>query len=214
MAPAGGDRLDWFAALSAHGALLAVDMAQRVVACADPSGQLFAAPERAIGRRCYEVMSALDPRNDSLCGPGCPVTSAARRGQASPDFEAWTGDGHSRVSTLLHAGDGRVGPVALHYVRPSSPPVARAARAPVPVRRALRATAEDQSRPAAPLVVLTARQQHVLARMAAGMSAAEVAAELGLRPVTVRNHVQAAMERLGARTRLGAVVAAARDGLI
>ena len=54
----------------------------------------------------------------------------------------------------------------------------------------------------------------VLQCMAGGASTDEVAAELGLAPDAVRRHLGAAIRTLGARSKLGAIVAAIRLGLI
>ena len=46
------------------------------------------------------------------------------------------------------------------------------------------------------------------------MSPRDIARTLDVSPVTVRNHIQTAMERLGAHTRLEAVMLASRAGLL
>jgi PAS domain S-box-containing protein len=63
-------------------------------------------------------------------------------------------------------------------------------------------------------VRLTARQQEVLELLADGKSTAEIAGELHLSPVTVRNYVGALLRTLNAGSRLEAVVTALREGLV
>jgi DNA-binding NarL/FixJ family response regulator len=58
------------------------------------------------------------------------------------------------------------------------------------------------------------REREVLQRLADGSSVAEIAGRLGLSTHTVRNHIRRAMRHLGAHTRLDAVVAAARAGIL
>jgi DNA-binding NarL/FixJ family response regulator len=61
---------------------------------------------------------------------------------------------------------------------------------------------------------LTQRQQEVLALLAEGKSTREIAAELGISVTTTRNHIAHLISALGVHTRLQAVVAAARAGLL
>jgi DNA-binding NarL/FixJ family response regulator len=61
---------------------------------------------------------------------------------------------------------------------------------------------------------LTKRQLEVLRLLADGRSTAEIAAELGLSQTTVRNYVAALLAALGAHSRLQAVVAARKAGLL
>jgi DNA-binding NarL/FixJ family response regulator len=75
-----------------------------------------------------------------------------------------------------------------------------------PVRR-------DEARPPE-RAELSRRELEVLRLLAAGHSTTAVASELGLSVHTTRNHVRNLMTKLGAHSRLDAVVTAARSGLI
>jgi PAS domain S-box-containing protein len=61
---------------------------------------------------------------------------------------------------------------------------------------------------------LTPRQLEVLQLLARGATTDGIAADLHLSRETVRNHVRAVLERLGATSRLEAVAFARRDGLV
>ena len=61
---------------------------------------------------------------------------------------------------------------------------------------------------------LTKRQLEVLRLLAEGRSTAEIAAALGLTETTVRNYVANLQAALGVHTRLQAVIAARKAGLI
>jgi DNA-binding NarL/FixJ family response regulator len=61
---------------------------------------------------------------------------------------------------------------------------------------------------------MTPREQDVLVRMAAGFGNRAIAAELGIEYTTVRGHVQAILEKLGARSRFEAVARAYQSGLV
>ena len=62
--------------------------------------------------------------------------------------------------------------------------------------------------------MLTRREREVLRLLADGMTNEAMGAELSISPQTVRTHVQKAMEKLGARTRVQAVATALREGYI
>ncbi|MFG2139661.1 LuxR C-terminal-related transcriptional regulator [Streptomyces sp. NPDC048650] len=62
--------------------------------------------------------------------------------------------------------------------------------------------------------VLSPREVDVLACVASGATNASVAERLGLRPETVKGYLRSAMRKLGAHTRLQAVVAARRAGAL
>nr|WP_202419145.1 helix-turn-helix transcriptional regulator [Streptomyces sp. YIM 132580] len=63
-------------------------------------------------------------------------------------------------------------------------------------------------------VRLAPREVDVMACVAAGATNAAAARQLGLRPETVKGYLRSAMRKLGAHTRLEAVVAARRAGLL
>jgi len=61
---------------------------------------------------------------------------------------------------------------------------------------------------------LSTREREVVAQLAAGQSTEEIAETLFISPVTVRNHVQRILAKLGARSRLEAVAIATREGIV
>jgi DNA-binding NarL/FixJ family response regulator len=63
-------------------------------------------------------------------------------------------------------------------------------------------------------VALTPREQEVLTLLAEGVTTDDIASRLYLSRNTIRNHVQRVLSKLGAHSRLEAVVIASRDGLI
>jgi DNA-binding CsgD family transcriptional regulator len=63
-------------------------------------------------------------------------------------------------------------------------------------------------------VELTPRQRDVLRLLGEGRSTPRIAQELGIAEETARNHIKAVLRSLGARSRLEAVVAAHRRGLL
>ena len=82
--------------------------------------------------------------------------------------------------------------------------------------RALRRR-QERSRPHPPpelAGLLTAREQEVLAGIAAGSSNGEIAQQLFLSHETVKSHVKAILQKLGARDRTHALVLALKAGLV
>ncbi|MGW4031348.1 response regulator transcription factor [Streptomyces sp. NPDC004838] len=76
------------------------------------------------------------------------------------------------------------------------------------------AAAGGVTAPDAGPVKLAPRELDVLACVASGSTNAAAAKRLGLRPETVKGYLRGAMRKLGAHTRLEAVVAARRAGLL
>lgn len=72
----------------------------------------------------------------------------------------------------------------------------------------------ERSQPPVPTAQLTPRELDVLAAVASGATNAAVATRLRLRPETVKSYLRAAMRKLGAHTRMEAVVAARGAGLL
>lgn len=66
----------------------------------------------------------------------------------------------------------------------------------------------------APAVSLTARELDVLSCVALGHTNAEAAAELGLQPETVKSYLRNTMRKLGVSSRIHAINAARRHGLL
>lgn len=62
--------------------------------------------------------------------------------------------------------------------------------------------------------VLSPREREVMALLATGLKGPQVADRLGIAPDTVRTHIENAMQRLDARTRVHAIALALQHGLI
>lgn len=211
---------EWLENLITPGGLYAVDLDQRVTHWTSSAAALLGPAEQMLNRPCYEVTALLDPRNAARCRPNCAVITAARHQRAHPDFEVHIptcdGDAMARVSVMLATVDAE--PVVLHVVQPlkadpcnhDGPGAMRAMlNEAVSHVDGLERPVPDES-----ALSLTGRQRDILARLAAGESPRDIAQVLGLSAVTVRNHIQAAMERLGARNRLEAVLTATSAGLL
>lgn len=175
-------------------AVFAVDLRQHIISSTP-------AADAILGRRpedrlpCYEVMRALDPRNGDRCRSDCTEVAAARGGQTPQGSALWnpTCLRPRPIATLVQGQEGRP-PVIIHVVQDSELP-APALLPPPPEG-------------------LTERQAEALRLLASGVGPRGIAQALGVSPITVRNHIQTAMERLGAHTRLEAVMLASQAGLL
>jgi DNA-binding NarL/FixJ family response regulator len=64
------------------------------------------------------------------------------------------------------------------------------------------------------IAVLSPREREVMALLAEGLKGPQIAERLMISPATVRTHVENAMEKLEARTRVHAIAIALRQGLL
>ncbi|MET0512857.1 MAG: response regulator transcription factor [Thermoleophilaceae bacterium] len=64
------------------------------------------------------------------------------------------------------------------------------------------------------IAVLSPREREVMALLAEGLNGPEIADRLFISPATVRTHVENAMQKLEARTRVHAIAIALRQGLL
>lgn len=176
-------------------AVFAVDLDQRIVS-STPAAAAILGGHSISGRPCYEVMRALDQRNGVQCRPDCAEVTAARCGRTPRGSSLWDAACQEPrpITTLVEERDG-VPPLIIHVLREAENPAA-------------------PHLAYAPPEGLTRRQVETLRLLARGMAPREIARALGVSPVTVRNHVQTAMERLDAHTRLEAVMLATRAGLL
>jgi DNA-binding CsgD family transcriptional regulator len=119
---------------------------------------------------------------------------------------------------------GAGGPAALEDIRVAHgelQALAREVRDPLLTSRLLavcarlaRVSTVEERPPADPGVPLSPRELDVLACIATGATNAAAGVALGLRPETVKSYLRSAMRKLDAHTRMEAVVAARRAGLL
>lgn len=180
--------------IDSAGAVFAVDADQHIVS-ATPMAQTILGIRAADSRPCYEVMRALDQRNTPQCRPDCTEVTAARCGRIPQGSSLWEPDGSRArsVTTLVEHREGAPS-LIIHVLADAGADVA--------------ARPDDTLSEG-----LTDRQVEVLRLLARGVPPPQIARVLNVRPVTVRNHIQTAMERLGAHSRLEAVMIGSRAGL-
>lgn len=200
-------------------AAFAVDDHRRIVAWNDAAECLLGiAAQDIIGTHCYETLAAHGAARCAQCG-GCPVgalyvesdADGAAYATKQPDrsislttLNAHTTNGGSRIVHLLH--ESPQAPRLPHFTPHQQPHAIE--------------TNSIQPNPAASGSkhphphTLTQRELEVLRLLGAGHSTADIAGSLNITRVTARNHVNKVLDKLGANSRLQAVVIASQLRLI
>ena len=186
----------------------AVNSSHQIVAWNDAAEQLLGIKAQdIIGSRCFETLDGLDGALCADCGM-CPIGAEyTRREDSSYELTvtlAGQPDRQLNLTTLTaHTAGGQTRIV--HLLR--STPVKEAPRPPA-LNPAM--SGGKHPRPQA----LTQRELEVLRLLGAGHSTDEIARELSITRVTARNHVNKVLDKLGANSRLQAVVIASQLRLI
>lgn len=212
--------LDWIA--RSDDAVFAMDVTDRIVLWNKGCERLLDRPAASVlGRRCAEVMCGRDVHGNVYCIQNCPVALQAREMPEAPvnSFRLCVPNGDRgtkwvRVS-VFHVGSARAGLSTLVHVlrEPDAPPSALEQRL---AEESRRKAGSDGERARADLggATLTARERDILRCLAEAMPTAGIASALGISSVTVRNHTQRILQKLGVHSKLHAVVHAYRNQLI
>lgn len=218
-------------------AAFSVDMDRRIVAWNEGAEELLGHRAReAIGARCYELMGGCQ-RVAPGCGQRCAAVDNARHGRATRTFEmaiatgtedtrwlqvvtllARSGAGQRRVVHLLHdvsehhRASGTMARAMVHARASAGASGARLARP--DGGSVVAGPTQEASVPGPPPRQLTPRELEVLRLLICGLATHEIASTLSISPITARNHVTNVMEKLGAGTRLQAILVASQMRLI
>lgn len=170
-----------------------------------------------VGRPCWTVLGGTDLFRNRYCGPSCAVARMSEAAESIHPFQMTVRHRDGRevevrvtVLTLKLPGAGNA-PVLLHTFHPTSTD-----------RSALSGRVGREDPPPAAgamprvsgLEPLTQREIETLAMLAAGHSTGEIARRLFISPVTVRNHVQHILEKLGVHSKAEAIAYAFRHHLV
>lgn len=204
-------------------AMCAINAQYRIIGWNRAAEQLFGVPRHeAMGRPCYEVVAGKDAKGSPVCGRGCLPMQLATRGLpvGAMDMERKGAAGEPRTlgcTTLLSHGNG--GPAStflFHIFRPNDDRLK--------LKGLLSELAQVLNRrglePAPPAAQgpsdghLTGRELEILGLLRQGLGTKEMADRLFVSPLTVRNHIQNVRGKLRVHTRLQAVTAAERRGLL
>ena len=204
--------------------VFAVDGDQRIVYWSPAAAQLLGVSAReAIGKYCQDVIQGDDYEGHAFCRPNCPTVRAARQGHAVTNYDISPSDGAEErwlnisIVPVPESASGQ--PLAIHLVRDVSKRRRAEQLAQAAIATVAHFMSESDGDPEttpypAPGPALTAREVEVLRLLAEGHGTDALARKLGLREVTVRNHIQRLLAKLGVHSRLEAVVYGAQHGLI
>ena len=179
-----------------------------------------------LGRRCYEVLSGLAPGGFTPgCQGGCPSICDLRVGLATTPIklQMLCASGQRKLvalTTLVVAGVLEDGPLLAHLFHASTDEEESAV-----VPGAVQDTPRENGAPTltvGPAVeaspenarALTQRELEVLRLVSLGWRTPRIADELGISYHTVRNHIRHCRRKLGAATKLDAVLTAIRRGIL
>lgn len=204
--------------------VFAVDGEQRIVFWSERAEAALRKPAAGmLGERCYRAILGGD-YEDPFCRRNCPTIQALHRGEGIENFsiscprgDAWVS---LNVSVIPVLENGAGGPMAIHMFRDVSRRPQSGGRADVAPEAGGRFAAEGDGVEAwgapypPPDPSLAPREIEVLQLLAKGLTTKELADRLGVSRVTVRNHIQRLLMKLGVHSRLEAVLSGAHYRLI
>lgn len=194
----------------------AINSKHQIVAWNDAAERLLGiAAQDIIGSRCYETLDSVD---GAICGEcrTCPAGQLySKRLSASTEATAPTaGQSDRRLHlTTLAARTAQGQSRIVHLLREEQQPTEQRQTSTSTSPNPMTSPMTSGSRRMSPLT-LTQRELEVLRLLGAGHSTAEIAVTLSIARVTARNHVNKVLDKLGANSRLHAVVLASKLGLL
>ncbi len=197
-------------------AVFAIDGADRIIlwnkACETLVGK---SAKSVLGKPCYDAMCGRDPNGNLYCHRSCPVAYQAREKTEDPVH---------RFELTVKAGDGKLRQfsTSLFAIPSYHPALTTVVHVLRPVTDASPAAAPAiVSEPLTPLtngdgetIALTPREKEVLRCLAQGLATPAISKKLFISAVTVRNHIQNVLQKLGVHSKLEAVVLAHKHQLI
>ena len=207
-------------------AVFIVDSDQRIVVWNEAAERILGyKAEEAIGQYCFELLDGNPPCSEGICQKDCNVFELTRRNLAPPTYTRLvrSKDGNTCWLRFTHIGiplsAESAQAIVVHLVNDVSEQIRD--------RQLLEqlggyakeqpnrfGSIEEDPRLPVPEPQLTNREVEVLRLLAEGSETREMAARMGIKVSTVRNHVQKILEKLGVHTRLEAVLVAIAQKLV
>ena len=171
--------------------------------------------EDALGRRCYEAVMGEREGGEPFCAQGCVVMhlAQANRPVSSYEMRIRTRSGRKRwVSASNLTIDTAEGPYLVHLLRDS-----QGTHDALEMARGLIQLSSKGEAPAPrrrDVAALTPRQLEVLRLLFEGKSVRDISSALYLSQATVRNHIRALFQALGAHSQLEVLAKAREMGIL
>jgi DNA-binding CsgD family transcriptional regulator len=170
--------------------------------------------EEALDKRCYEAVLGEGDGGEPFCAHGCSAMHLAQQGRPISGFEMRirTSSGRRWVSVSNLTLETEEGPYLVHLLRDSQGTHDALEMARGLIRLSSKEEAPAPRRRDAPAI--TPRQLEVLKLLSEGKSVREIGTELYLSEATIRNHVRALLQALGAHSQLDALAKARELGML
>lgn len=202
-------------------AVFAIDSSDRIVLWNIGAERLLGyAAADVLGRNCYGALSGRDVYGNRYCFAECPILKMRDRGETIQPFEIVLesrndGPRRLRCSILSIPGQRPELTTLVHILSDSGSahpdPGGFFARFSGPLPQASLAQITPPRPSPAPL---TKREREVLRLLSEGKKTEEMGEQLFISDVTVRNHIQNILRKLGVHSKLEAVVYAYQNQLI
>jgi PAS domain S-box-containing protein len=190
--------------------MFAIDDRHRIVFWNRGAQELYGyTHDEVAGRTCSVVLAGSDDYGNRYCSETCPVSLMARRGESVRPYRLQ----YRAKSGELVAADVSINKFTMrvskrmllvHTLRPAAPAQQFIEEAPVP----------NAERTDVRLHELTSREVQILRSLAAGQSSTTIATDLGISPLTTRNHIQHIFTKLEVHSRSEAVAFAYRAHIV
>ena len=190
-------------------AAFAVDRNGVIVTWNSAAEKLFRySADRALGKRCWELLDGQDTYGNQYCCEHCPLREMAMRHESVNSFQASFKvalNGRktlevNNLSLLDRSGNGLL--LHIFHSNDDTP--------------AYFETNHSAPKPSTDtqIGILTSRETEVLTLLGEGLTTREIASSLSIGYATVRNHIQNTLHKLHVHNRLEAVVMSQRFNLI
>jgi len=165
-----------------------------------------------VGRSCGEILAGNDSFGNRYCTDGCPIVSIAQRGDCVRHFNLAAKAKDSRFVAMEISILKFVLPQSRRMILAHIAQVTREEPAPSPTRPP--ALPQHNAHADARVRSLTTRENEILGLIAGGHNAVVIAQNLGISPLTARNHIQHLFEKLEVHSKAEAAAFAYRMGIV